>query len=75
MKLLAENNIIIVAVIHHPEFLDLPAVQLDYFDAASRFIQHFNSMQYYCPSLFNPADYVLDLLFINVKSSSNFVRT
>jgi len=27
-------------------------------------------MQYYCPTLFNPADYFLDLLSFNVKSSS-----
>ena len=27
-------------------------------------------MQHYCPTLFNPADYFLDLLSVNVKSSS-----
>jgi hypothetical protein len=27
-------------------------------------------MQYYCPTLFNPADYFLDLLSVNVKSAS-----
>lgn len=79
MKLLAVNNIIIVAVIHQPrssifqlfdQLMLLSDGRLIYFGAASRCIQHFNSMQYYCPALFNPADYFLDLLSVNVKSSS-----
>lgn len=79
MKLLAVNNIIVVAVIHQPrssifqlfdQLMLLSDGRIIYFGAASRCIQHFNSMQYYCPALFNPADYFLDLLSINVKSSS-----
>jgi len=79
MKLLAVNNIIIVAVIHQPrssifqlfdQLMLLSDGRLVYFGAASRCIQHFNSMQYYCPTLFNPADYFLDLLSVNVKSAS-----
>ena len=79
MKLLAVNNIIIVAVIHQPrssifqlfdQLMLLSDGRLVYFGAASRCIQHFNSMQYYCPTLSNAADYFLDLLSVNVKSSS-----
>jgi len=84
MKLLAVNNIIIVAVIHQPrssifqlfdQLILLSDGRIIYFGAASRCIQHFNSMQYFCPALYNPADYFLDLLSINVKSSALEIHT
>jgi ABC-type multidrug transport system ATPase subunit len=79
MKALATRNKIVVAVIHQPRssifglfdlLLLLSAGKIMYFGPAAQAVQYFATMGYPCPEHFNPADFFLDLLSVNVKSAA-----
>lgn len=79
MKTLAARNKIVVSVIHQPRssifalfdlLLLLSAGRLMYFGKASQAVAYFSAMGYPCPAHFNPADFFLDLLSVNAKSSA-----
>lgn len=78
MKELAQQGKIVVAVIHQPrssifELFDkimlLSEGKLIYSGPANEAINYFKHIGYACPLHFNPADYFLDILSIEMKSS------
>jgi ABC-type multidrug transport system ATPase subunit len=77
MKRLAQNNRIVVAVIHQPRssifamfdrLLLLSEGRLMFFGPVAQALSYFNSLGYECPQHFNPADYYLDILSVSTKS-------
>ncbi|RYH19219.1 ATP-binding cassette domain-containing protein [archaeon] len=78
MKKLASNNRIVMSVIHQPRssifamfdrLLLLSEGKLMYFGSSEQALQYFSSLGYPCPQHFNPADYFLDILSVNMKST------
>lgn len=77
MKTLAENGRIVVAVIHQPRssifalfdrLLLLSEGRAVFFGPAKNALQYFQYIGFPCPEHFNPADFFLDILSIDVKS-------
>eukprot|EP01038_Epipyxis_sp_PR26KG_P006015 gene6015-8285_t len=72
MKNLANNNRLVITVIHQPrssifemfdKLLILSEGRTMYFgDAQDRAVAYFSKLGHVCPDVFNPADYFLDLL-------------
>jgi ABC-type multidrug transport system ATPase subunit len=78
MKKLVERDRIVIAVIHQPRssifslfdrLLLLSDGRLMYFGPASKAMEYFSNLGYVCPSWFNPADYFLDILSIEIKDA------
>lgn len=77
MKALTIRGRIVVAVIHQPRssiyalfdrLLLLSEGRLMFFGDAKDALQYFEGLGFHCPSLFNPADYFLDILSIETKT-------
>ncbi len=84
MRQLANRGRVIVSVIHQPrssifllfdQLLLLSAGRMIFFGPASDALRYFKSLGYTCPEHFNPADYFLDLLSIDYKSSEAETET
>jgi ABC-type multidrug transport system ATPase subunit len=77
MKTLASNGRIIVSVIHQPRssifqlfdrLLLLSEGQTMYFGPAREAVGYFERLGHSCPQHFNPADFFLDVLSLNLKT-------
>ncbi|KAJ1428243.1 ABC-2 type transporter-domain-containing protein [Ochromonadaceae sp. CCMP2298] len=84
MKVVAARGRIVIAVIHQPrssifalfdQLLLLSAGRLCYFGPASEAVAYFSGMGHACPAHFNPADFFLDVLSVDVKSAQNERRS
>lgn len=84
MKALALNDRIVVAVIHQPRssifaMFDMLMILADgrliYFGETNDSVRYFNDIGYCCPQHFNPADYFLDIVSINNKTSESEVQS
>ena len=79
MKKLTQRNRLVIAVIHQPRssifnMFDKLLLLLSsegntiYYGKANNAIEYFNVLEYYCPNNFNPSDYFLDLLSIDLRT-------
>lgn len=80
MKKLVNSGKIVITVIHQPrssifslfdKILLLAEGQVVFFGSPAAALDYFNALGYHCPEHFNPADYFLDILSINIKSTQN----
>lgn len=81
---LAKNDRTVVATIHQPrssiyqmfdKLMLLSEGQTMYFGQASEAVTYFGSLGYSCPSVFNPADYFVDLVSLDQRTPERREKT